>query len=267
MNPAIYIARLFQQGWFLFTVAMVMMSFILASNAQAASEMVAVRSITVTGTAKRHVVPDEAHLTVNLNSQELKLVAAKSAHDAKLKKLMGIVSNAGIDEKKVRTQSSSMQPVYRYDHDPKTNRSKRVLEGYRAQTTVDITVGDTSKLGGLIDAVTAASFEQGANAEWGDLTSTYYTLSEPEKIRDEMLADAIANAKEKASKMASAAGASISRVYQIEESGAPSFDFPRPMMMRASMAMAESASDAGMAPPAGEQEISANVTVMFELKD
>lgn len=234
-----------------------------------AAEMVAVRSITVSGTAKRQVVPDEAHLNVNLNSMDMKLAAAKSAHDAKLKKLMDIVDDAGIDEKKVRTQSSSVQPVYRYDHDPKTNRSKRTLEGYRAQTTVDITVGDTSKLGKLMDAVTAAGFEQGANAEWGDLTSSYYTLSNPDKIRDEMLADAIGNAKEKAAKMAAAAGASIARVYQISESGAPSFDFPRPMMARAAGMMAMKASDAGaeMAPPAGEQEVNANVTVMFELKD
>ena len=261
---------LLKQGWLQFTLILLALSLLLSGKSHAA-EMVPVRSITVTGFAKRHVVPDEAHLTVNLNSMDAKLAAAKTAHDAKLKKLMSIVDDAGIDEKKVRTQSSSVQPVYRYDHDPKTNRSKRTLEGYRAQTTVDITVGDTSKLGKLMDTVTAAGFEQGANAEWGDLTSSYYSLSNPERIRDEMLAEAIANAKDKANKMAAAAGANVSRVYQINESGAPSFDFPRPMMMRAAAPMMAMAKDAGgsaeMAPPAGEQEVNASVTVMFELKD
>lgn len=256
-----------KQGWLQFTLIMLALSMLLAGRAHAA-DMVSVRTITVNGMAKRQVVPDEAHLTVNLNSQEVKLADAKVAHDKKLKKLMSIVNDMGIDEKKVRAQNSSIQPIYRYESD-KTGKSTQRFVGYRVQTMLDITVGDTSKLGKLMDAVSAAGFEQGANTEWGSLTNVYYTLSDPEKIRDDMLTEALANAKEKAEKMASAAGSSIARVYQISESGTPSFDFPRPIMMRTAvpmMAMDKAAGSAEMAPPAGEQEVNASVTVMFELK-
>lgn len=241
----------------------------LVGSVACAAEVMPLRTVAVTGEAKRAVVPDEAHLTVNLNAQEPKLAAAKSAHDAKLKKLLRLVRDAGIDEKKVRTQSSGVQPVYRYDNDPKTGRAGRRLEGYRAQTGVDITVGDMSKLSGLMDAVIAGGFEQGATTEWGDLTSTYYTLSNPEKIREDMLVEAIANAKQKAEKMAAAVGASIARVYQMNETGTPSFEFSRALPMRAVGVgvMMDKTSDAGMAPPAGEQQVNVNVTVMFELKD
>lgn len=239
----------------------------LVSSAAIAADVASVRTLTVTGTAKREVVPDEAHLSVNLNAQALKLADAKSAHDAKLKKLLGLAREAGIDEKKVRTQSSGVQPVYRYENDPKTGRNTRRLDGYRVQTSVDITVGDTSKLGGLMDAVTAAGFEQGANAEWGDLISTYYTLSNPEKIRDEMLAEAIANAKQKAVKMAAAVSANVAGVVQLNETGAPTLDFPRPMRpMAFALGGAKVAESSGVVPPAGEQEVNASVTVMFELK-
>ena len=232
-----------------------------------ADELKPVRSITVTGVAERKVVPDEAHLSVNLNAQAPKLADAKSAHDAKLKKLLGLAREAGIDEKKVRTQSSGVQPVYRYENDPKTGRNTRRLDGYRVQTAVDITVGDTSKLGGLMDAVTAAGFEQGANAEWGDLISTYYTLSNPEKIRDEILAEAIANAKQKAVKMAAAVSANVAGVVQLNETGAPTLDFPRPMRpMAFGLGVAKVAESSGVVPPAGEQEVNTSVTVMFELK-
>ena len=231
-----------------------------------AAEMTPVRSITVNGMAKRQVVPDEAHLTVNLNSMEPKVAEAKAAHDEKLKKLMTIVKNAGIDEKKMRTQSSNMQPVYHYDS---TNgKSIRTLDGYRVQTNIDITVSDTTKLAGLMDEVSNAGFEKGANQDWGNLTSVYYSLSDPDKIRDEMLVEALENAKDKASKLAVAAGSSIARVYQIQESGTPSFNFPRPMMMRAAAPMGMDAmAKVSVAPPAGEQEVDANVTVMYELKD
>lgn len=232
---------------------------------QAQQQFAAIRSITVSGQAERKVVPDEAHINVNLNAQNKDMAAARTAHQTKLDKLMKIVKDAGIDERKVRTQSSNIQPVYTYRNN--NGQSERVFEGYRAQTNLDITVGDTKKLGPLMDKIASAGFEQGANTEWGDLLSVYYTLSNPDKIRDEMLVEAIGNAKEKAERMASAAGASISEVYQIQEQGTPQFHpMPAPMMMRAEMAVAGAASKMDAAPPAGEQQVQSNVTVTYELK-
>lgn len=224
-----------------------------------------IRTISVTGQTERKVVPDEAHINVNLNSMEVKLGAAKAAHDAKLAKLMAIVRGAGIDEKKVRTESSSTQPVYVYENDAQ-GRQQRLFKGYRVQTNVDVTVSDTTRLGDLSDQITGAGFETGANTEWGNLISTYYTISNPDKIRDEMLVDAIANAKAKAERMAMAAGASVARVHSITEGSAPMFQ-PRPMPMMA-MAKAEFAGAAAdaVAPPAGEQALNSTVTVVYELQ-
>jgi len=233
------------------------------TTAQAA-ELAPIRSITVNGQAQRKVVPNEAHITVNLNAQDKAMATARNAHNAKLEKLMGIVKKAGIDEKKVRTQSSSVQPIYTYRNDAKGG-NQRVFEGYRVQTNLDITVGDTSKLGGLMDSITNAGFENNANTEWGNLINVYYTLSDPDALRDDMLAQAIENAKAKAERMAKASGASLGDVYQINEGGTPQF---QPVMVaaapRAMMMKAEAASD--MAPPAGEQEVQSSVTVTYELK-
>lgn len=238
----------------------------LLSSPVLAQEMRAIRSITVNGMAERKVVPDEAHITVNLNAQDKDMAKARASHQQKLTKLMDLVKKAGIDEKKVATQSSNIQPVYTYVNDAKGN-SQRVFQGYRVQTNLDITVPDTSKLGGLMDSISNAGFEQGANTEWGNLLSVYYTLSKPDQIRDEMLVQAIANAKAKAARMASAAGADLGGVYSINENGTPQFQpvyaaAPRAMMMKAEMADAS----AGMAPPAGEQNVQSNVTVTYELK-
>lgn len=261
-----------------------------------ADELKAVRTITVTGEAKKQVVPDEAHLTVNLNAQNKDMAAAQSAHNQKLSKLMAIVKKAGIDEKKVRTQSSNIQPVYTskdvavpvdtacmkaYEEKLKKLTStpgsiltpcpggyerKSVLEGYRVQTDLDVTVGDTKKLAALMDKIATSGFEQDMKDEWGNLMSVYYTLSDPDKLRDEMLSEAIANAKAKAERMASAAGSGLGRVYSINEGGTPQFQpvmmaAPRAMMMKAGIA-----SDAAMAPPAGEQQVQSSVTVTYELK-
>ncbi len=222
----------------------------------------AIRSITVSGMAERKVVPDEAHIQVNLNAQDKDMAAARTAHQAKLEKLIKLVIAAGIEEKKVSTQQSNIQPVYTY-RSGANGTNERVFQGYRVQTNLDITVADTKKLGGLMNSIANGGFEQGANTEWGNLTSMYYTLSDPDKTRDELLTDAIANAKSKAQRMAKAAGAELGDVYQINENGTAQF---RPMMM-AKGAMAMSAdSRAEMAPPAGEQELQSNVTVTYELQ-
>lgn len=244
--------------------AMLLSATLLASPAMA-QELAPVRSITVNGLAERKVVPDEAHIQVNLNAQDKDMAKARAAHQQKLAKLMDIVKKAGLEEKKVATQSSNIQPVYTY-RNAANGQSQRVFEGYRVQTSLDITVGDTSKLGALMDQIASAGFEQGANTEWGNLMNVYYTLANPEKTRDEMLVAAIANARAKAERMADAAGADLGDVYQINENGTPQFrPIMAPMMARAeSMAAGMAKMDA--APPAGEQELQSNVTVTYELK-
>lgn len=237
---------------------------LLLPNAYAA-DLAPVRSITVSGMAERKVVPDEAHITVNLNAQDKALATARAAHDKKLSRVMALVKQAGIDAKKVSTQSSNIQPVYTYRNDGSGN-SKRVFEGYRVQTNLDITVGNTAKLAGLMDSIAKGGFEQGANTEWGNLLSVYYTLSNPDALRDEMLAQAIRNARTKAEKMADAAGAEIGGVYQINENGTPQFQPVMAAAPQALMMRAEIASDKAMAPPAGEQNVQSNVTVTYELK-
>lgn len=242
---------------------LILVATLLLATPALAQEVKIPRTITVNGLAERKVVPDEAHMTVNLSATEKKLAAAKSAHDAKLKKLLSLTKDAGIPEKHVRTQHSNVQPIYSYKNDT-NGRNTRYFDGYRVQTNLDITVADTEKLGDLMEAVMGAGFEKNTNEEWGQLVNVYYTLSKPEKIRDEMLTEAIANAKVKAERMASAAGSSIGRVYAITEGGAPQFHPPMPMM---AMKMAGGVADAAMAPPAGEQEVNASVTVSYELKD
>lgn len=238
----------------------VLAASLLIAGSAAAADMVPVRMITVTGQTERKVVPDQAHVNVNVSGLEPKVDAAKASHDKKLKDVIAIAKANGIDEAQIRTQHSSMQPQYTYEN------NKRQFRGYMVQTALDITVKKTENLGPLMDKLSAAKLETGNANEWQGFMNVSYTIAEPEKIRDQMLADAIKNAREKAENMASAAGTKVGRVYAIQEGNAPSFAFPAvPMMARAMKA--EMASDAagGMAPPAGEQQLNASVTVSFEL--
>lgn len=230
-------------------------------------------SISVSGHASRKLVPDEAHLRVNLNSMNLKMAEAKSSHDEKLKKLLAITKVEGVEERKVRTESSSVQPIYEWVQQPVTAimpnpQSKQVFKGYRVQTLLDVTVVDTTKVGALMEKITEAGFEQEARTDWGNLLDLQYQVSEPDKKRDELLAEAIASARAKAEQMAKAAGARVVGVQQISEGNVSNYN-PQPMPMLAMAragAMEADAAAAPVAPPSGEQNLEANVSVIFELK-
>ena len=250
--------------WIPAFAGMTLMGLMASAHAQA-EPLAPIRSITVNGMAERKVVPDEAHLTVDLNAVAMKMGDAKSAHDAKLEKLLGIAKGEGIDSKKIRTQSTSVQPVYSYPQDPATHQSTRHFDGYRMSSSIDITVSDTDKLAPLLDKITSAELDKGNAPEWGNLVNMYYTISNPDKLRDELLAEAIANAKTKADNMSAAAGTAVGRVYEIREGGAPVFT-PTPMPMMALAAAAPAMAKATMAPPAGEQQLQSSVTVTYELK-
>ncbi len=232
---------------------------VIALSGKAHAEMVPIRSISVNGMAERNVTPDEAHLIVSLGATDMKLANAKAAHDAKLKKLYAIADKNGIERKDMSTQSSSMQPVYQYSD------NKQLFKGYRVQSTIDMKVGEIAKTGALVEQVSSSGIEAQDQQEYGQLLSLNYTLSNPDKLRDELLSEAIANARAKADRMASAAGASISRVYQVSEGEVPNY-MPRPMMAMAKASGAAFEADA-VAPPVGEQKLRSTVTVMYELKD
>lgn len=226
-----------------------------------AAEMTPVRSVTASGMSERKVAPDEAHVNVNFGATNLKLETAKAEHDKKLRDVMAIAKKVGIEDAQVKTENSSVQPQYRWEN------NKQLFKGYRVQTNLDITVKKIDAVGGLLEKLSSAGLEAGSGQEWGNLLNVSYSISKPDKIRDEMLAEAIKNARKKAENMAAAAGSSLGGVIQINEGGAPQLNFPMPMMaMARADGMATEAASAPVAPPVGEQQVNANVTVIFELK-
>ena len=242
------------------------LAFILSASSAQAADVDELRTITVNGRTERMVVPDQAVLTVNLNALEAELVQAKAAHDRKLNKLMLIVRDAGIEKNKIRANSSSTQPHYESRRVGKHNRHESVLVGYRVYSNIDVTVEDTSKLAKLMDNITKADFEKNDSRRWGNLMHMRYEIGNPRKLRDDMLVTALANAKAKAEKLAAASGVVLKGVVAIVEGGSAARP-PMPMLRgHAMMETAAFADAAPMAPPAGEQQLTATISVTYEIQ-
>ena len=202
--------------------------------------------ITVNAGASMDVAPDLAYLRCNIvgkgtTAVEATANAAQIINDVR-HSLLGLnIVGEDIVNLSYNTHAS-------YD-----NKGK--VTGYKAETSLRITVRELKKLGNVIDKITAS----GVN----NINGITYTLSDKNLYRSMLLAKAVENARQQAAVVANAGGrtlgtllsASFSTVNQVERSAA------RPMLNK--MATAD-----GSAPTEIEAKnitISVNVNTVFKL--
>ena len=206
------------------------------------------RTIAVSGEGKVSVPPDSASFTVGVEATAKSVGAATAEVTAKMKAVLDAVANAGVAAKDVRT--------VRYDvaiDRPWKDGKQQPIAGYRVSTAADVKVRELSRLGKILDAVTAAGSNQ--------LNSVRMEKLDPRPQQLEALALAYGAGREKAKAIAIAAGVELGDFVTVSEGGIS----PRPMMMP--MMARLMAADATPVPVAeGELEYGARVEVVFGVK-
>jgi uncharacterized protein YggE len=214
------------------------------------------RTITTTGEAIVYVAPDEAIVTVGVETFNANLDESKSANDAASKRLLAAVKKLGIEDRHIQTDTLQLEIRYR------SGRGSEGIDGYIARRTYSVTLKDVKKLEPAVDA----ALHNGAN----QLMSVQYRSSELRKHRDAARAMAIKAAKEKATALAGELGAKIGAPRTITEGYAGyggGYGWNR-MNAQNSMQVAGGGGGGGddnEATPLGQIGISANVSVVFDL--
>ena len=206
------------------------------------------RTITVTGTGIVNTAPDQATITVGIETQDRTARDALTQNNLRMSDMISVLTEAGITGRDVQTTQLNLNPVW--DH-RNSGQQPRIV-GYAASNLVMIRVRDLPVLGRVLDQISDA----GANR----IHSIRFGLQDTTDITNEARRRAVADAKNKAELYAGGLGANVGRVITISENSAT----PRPQPM--AVARAESmAMDVPIAE--GEVGISARVNVMFELVD
>lgn len=206
-----------------------------------------VLDVTAQGESKR--VPDLATISAGVVTQAAEAAGAMRENATRMDRVVAALKRAGIADKDVRTASISLQPQYRY-----AENQPPEITGYQASNMVTVKFRDIGKAGAVLDALVATGANQINGPELG--------LDDPAAAMDEARLDAMAKAKARANLYARAAGLRVKRILSISESA---FDMPRPVpiMMRAQGMVADSAQSKILP---GEQELSVNLSVRFELE-
>jgi hypothetical protein len=199
------------------------------------------RSVTVTGTATIKSAPDEAVISLGVQTQANTAQGALSENAQKMTAVLTALANEGIGKDDIATSYVSLYPMY--------GQNGQEVTGYQAQNQIDVTVRDLSKVGRVIDAAVGA----GANLASG----ITFKLSDQNQGVNQALADAVHNARDKAESLAAAGNASLGDVITINEGTTPSYP-PVPYEM-AGAATANSA-PTPIQPPTLETQVTVTVT-------
>ncbi len=201
------------------------------------------RTVTVSGTATIRSEPDEATVTLGVQTRAQTAEAAMRDNANRMQDVIATVRREGVAADDVATAWISLYPQY--------DEMGVEVVGYVAENQVTVTVRDMDAIGRVIDA----AVEAGANLSSG----ISFGLSDDSVGAEGALADAVADARSKALALADAAGAQLGAVVSVVESGAPS-----PMPLYRDLAVAEAA---GAAPPVETPtiETEVGVTVTWEL--
>ena len=222
------------------------------------------RVFSVNGEGKVVAVPDIAQVTANITTEGGKdMVSLQKQNTERSNKIISFLKEQGVDKKDIKTQSYSVTPRYQYydcrqpvmyGAEP-TSCPPAEIVGYTIQQSISVKVRDLDKVGEILAGVV----EQGANNVYGP----NFTIDDPEMVRNQARAEAVAQAREKAKAIAKAGGFRLGRLVSINESF-----YGMPMPMRAGGAEMSIMSDTASAPmiEPGSEDVTVNVSLVYEIK-
>jgi uncharacterized protein YggE len=200
------------------------------------------RTVTVTGSATIKAMPDEAVVSLGVQTQAETAQGAISTNAAKMTALIASLTDNGIAKDDIATNYVSIYPTY--------GNSGTDITGYQAENDVNVTLHQIAKVGEVIDDAVKA----GANLSNG----ITFQLSDENQGVNQALEDAVANARSKAETLAGAGDAQLGQVVSIQESSAgstPPIYYGRDM---AAGAVADVSTP--IQPPTLETQVSVTVT-------
>jgi uncharacterized protein YggE len=170
------------------------------------SAQVSENRLTVTGDAEIKVAPDRVVISVGVESRSPQLATAKTRNDTAIAAILAAAKNEQVAVADVQTDFIEISPVYQ-SRDTNESRENYLIDYYRVNKTVAITLRDVTRFERLLTAILGA----GANRVYG----VEFQTSELRKYRDQARDLAVKAAVEKAQAMAGAAGLKVGKPESI----------------------------------------------------
>ncbi len=213
-----------------------------------AQEMQPIPQINVSGEGKIKVTPDQALISVSVETKGTDATDVKKQNDITIEKVIQAIRKSNIPKQDVQTKRISLNPQFDY--------AKKKYH-YNATQTIEIFLKDLS----LYDKLMEDMVDAGINR----ITGVEFKSSKIEQHKSEARKQAIMEAKKKAEDYVSVLNQKVGKALNISDN--TQIYYPGPVMyeMKADRAMADSAEPRETL-AIGEIQITANVTASFRLE-
>ncbi|VVC00320.1 Uncharacterised protein [uncultured archaeon] len=212
------------------------------------------RLISVSGSATDTYQPDNAVVSLGVDTLDKSASASQQQNADLSSKVRGALKAVGVPDEDIKTTSYSLNEEFQWNDLAKKSEST----GFRAVNIIEVKLTDLSLTGKVIDAAAAS----GANRVNG---ITFSLSREREaQARSELLAQAAADAKDKAAKIASGFGVGIASLYTASENYSY---YP----VYSAMNFAKDSAAGGIAAPStpitpGDVRVTVDISAQFELQ-
>ncbi len=212
------------------------------------------QTISVSGSATASSNPDTLVIVLGVESEAKTANESLSQNSNSLNSVISSLTNSGLSEDDIQTSNFSIYPMYDSIKDFNGNW-QQVLTGYRVSNILSIQTDKIDSAGDIIDAAVSS----GANRV--DNVSFQLSDEKSQKISDNLIADAINDATQKAEKALVPLKQKIVGVKSvvIHDNVVPYYDSP----MRASFDGFAESSMKSAPIMSGDEEITTNVSVVF----
>ncbi|MEY2664768.1 MAG: hypothetical protein RIT04_576 [Candidatus Parcubacteria bacterium] len=221
-------------------------------------------TITVSGTGDAVSIPDIATFSFTVTETQKTVVEAQDKSATKLNATLAAIKAAGVLENDIKTQSYSINPHYEYtggvctqSYPSTCTPSKNVLTGYDVSQTILVKIRDLSKAGEIFGLIGGQDVK--------DVNGLAFSIDDVDSVKQKAQGIAIIDAKTKAAKLAKDLGVHLGRIvsFNADNGGGYPYYAMDSMSMKAT---AVAAPRAIAEIPAGEQKVTSNVSITYEIR-
>ena len=211
-------------------------------------------TISIRGTGIVTSAPDIAYINLGVNSSAQTARIALDKNNKAMNNIINAIKKIQVENKDIQTSNFSINP--RYNRKNNLEGLPQII-GYEVFNNLSITIRNLDNLGPILDKVVTL----GSNR----INNIQFSISNPQPLEDQARALAAKDAKRRAEIYASTLGFNLGKIVEITEGVARNQPIMQAKMARGAMMM-EAATDQSAPIEAGEQAITSNVTVVWNIE-
>lgn len=222
-------------------------------------------TISFSGHGEVTAVPDIANVYFTINKEAKTVKEAQALVATVEKSSLDFLKANGVAEKDIKTANASFNPKYEYKYDTKVivpctqyncppPSGKNVITGYEATESITVKVRNTDDVGKIMQGLGTLGVS--------DLSGPNFAIDNEDGLKASARKNAIDDAKAKAEVLAKDLGIHLGKITSFSESG----NYPVPMYSAKMMDNAVSNVAAPAQIPKGENTISSDVTITYEIR-